>query len=113
MTVDEIRKFCMNLPGTTEDVKWENHLCFNIGGKMYCVTVFENPITASIKVSDEDFKELSTRPDIIPAPYMARHKWVLIQKPAALKKKEWEHYLRKSHELIREKLPAKIKKTLK
>lgn len=113
MTVEEIRKFCLSLPFVTEDVKWEDHLCFNIGGKMFCITVFENPITASIKVSDEDFKALCARPDIIPAPYLARYKWVLIQKPGALKKKEWEQYLHDSYWLVRDKLPPKIRKTLK
>jgi predicted DNA-binding protein (MmcQ/YjbR family) len=112
MTVEDIRKFCLSLPHVTEDVKWENHLCFNIGGKMFCVTVFENPITASLKVDDDDFKDLITRPGIIPAPYLARYKWVFIEKPEALKKKEWETYMRKAYELVKEKLPAKIKKTL-
>jgi predicted DNA-binding protein (MmcQ/YjbR family) len=112
MTVEEIRKFCLSLPSVTEDVKWEDHLCFNIGGKMFCITVFENPITASIKVSDEDFKALTVRPGIIPAPYLARNMWVKIEKPGALKLQEWQHYLRESYRLVLEKLPVKLQQAL-
>ena len=36
MTNDSIREFCMALPMTTEEVQWEEHLLFKIGGKMFC-----------------------------------------------------------------------------
>ncbi len=112
MTGEEIRQICLSLPSATEDVKWEDHLCFNIGGKMFCITVFENPITASIKVSGEDFKTLTQRPGIIPAPYLARNMWVKIETPGALKIPEWQHFLRESYRLVLEKLPVKMQQAL-
>ena len=112
MTIEDLRKFCLSLPHVTEDVKWGADLCFLIGGKMFCVTGFEQPLKVSLKVTDEDFAELSVSEDIIPAPYLARHKWILVEKSSRLKKKEWEKYIRQSYELVKEKLPAKIKKTI-
>ena len=79
---------------------------------MFCVTGLSGPLTVSMKVKDDEFEELSSSADIIPAPYVARYKWVLVQKASRFKKKEWEHYIRQSYELVRNGLPAKIRKTL-
>lgn len=112
MTLDELRALCLSFPHVTEDIKWGNDLCFCIGGKMFCVTGLSGPVTVSMKVKDEEFEELSSSNDIVPAPYVARYKWILVQKSTRFKKKEWEHYIRQSYELVKSGLPAKIRKTL-
>ncbi|MEO5643818.1 MAG: hypothetical protein ABIQ40_17425 [Bacteroidia bacterium] len=63
------------------------------------------------KVSEEDFAELTASDDIIPAPYLARYKWVLEEKSTRFKKKEWEKYILHSYELVKEKLSAKLRKS--
>ena len=118
MNVELLRKFCLSLPYVTEDIKWGHDLCFCIGGKMFCVTGIDpsassGSMQVSLKADEEEFEELCATNDIIPAPYLARYKWVLVQKATRFNKKDWEHYVRRSYELIREKLPAKVKKTLK
>lgn len=35
MDVKDLRSMCKQLPGVSEDIKWEDHLCFNVGGKMF------------------------------------------------------------------------------
>ncbi|MCE3258989.1 MAG: hypothetical protein K0S12_630 [Bacteroidetes bacterium] len=113
MTVEELQGICKKFKGVTEDIKWEDHLCFNIGGKMFLVTSPESvPVSASFKVSDEEFDELSSKKGFMPAPYLARYKWVHVDDIKRLSKKQWEHYAKQSYELIAGKLPAKIKKTL-
>ncbi len=101
------------MPAVTEDVKWGNDLCFCVGAKMFCVASLEPPFTASFKVKDDEFDELSATDGFIPAPYMARAKWVLVNNPSKLSKKEWERYIRESYELIKAKLTAKLRKELK
>ena len=113
MDLETLRNYCNSLPHVTEDIKWEHDLCFLIGGKMFCVTGFSNPIKVSLKVNDEEFEELSSRTGIIPAPYLARHKWIYIQKENVFTKKDWEHYINQSYELVKAKLPKKILKDLK
>lgn len=113
MDLETLRNYCNSLPHVTEDVKWGHDLCFLIGGKMFCVTGFNPPLTASLKVSDEEFDELSSRAGIIPAPYLARHKWIYVQKQNVFSKKEWEHYIKQSYELVKAKLPKKIQNGLK
>ena len=112
MDIEWLRKFCLSLPATSEDIKWGNDLCFLIAGKMFCVAGLEQPLKVSFKVTDEEFEELSTRDGIIPAPYMARNKWLLVQKASKLSKKEWETYIRQSYTLIKNKLPKKVLKEL-
>ncbi len=113
MSIDFLRAFCSTLPAVTEDIKWGHDLCFCVGSKMFCVTGLEPPFTASFKVSDDEFEEMSNQDGMEPAPYMARHKWILVTKPSVLKKKEWEHHLRQSYEMVRDKLPKKLRKDLK
>ena len=113
MTIEEIRACCLSFPGVTEDIKWSDHLCFNVGGKMFVVTSPDNfPVTASFKTSDELFELLPQREGIIPAPYMARYKWVHIDDISRLTAAEWEKFLQIAYGLVYEKLPAKVKKQI-
>lgn len=113
MTIEELQNICKQYPGMTEDIKWEDHLCFNVGGKMFLVTAPDAvPHSASLKVTDEDFDTLTQREGIIPAPYLARYKWVHIDDINRFTKKEWEHYSKLAYQLVHDKLPAKIRKEI-
>jgi predicted DNA-binding protein (MmcQ/YjbR family) len=113
MTIEELQKLCKRFKGVTEDIKWENHLCFNVGEKMFLVTAPDAiPHSASFKVSDEEFDELSQQLGFMPAPYLARYKWVHVDDINRLSKKQWEYYAEKSYQMIASKLPDKIKKQL-
>ena len=107
MDIETLRDFCLALPAVTEDVKWGQDLCFSVAGKMFCVAGLEGPLTVSFKVRDEEFDELANAPGMRPAPYVARYKWVLVEDTGRLGRREWEHYLRQSYDLVRAKLPKK------
>ncbi|HTH56977.1 MAG TPA: MmcQ/YjbR family DNA-binding protein [Cyclobacteriaceae bacterium] len=113
MTVEEIRSIALKLPHATEDVKWGNDLCFCIAEKMFCVTSLEGSLKFSLKVDSEDFDDLCQRKGFAPAPYMARNKWVLIDSTAKLTKKDIECFIKRSYQLIKEKLPKKLQEKLK
>ena len=108
MSIEFLRKLCTRLPTTTEDIKWDNDLCFCVATKMYCITALEGSFKASFKCDDEDFAMLPERDQISPAAYMARNKWVTVFKPSALSKAEWTEYVTKSYKLIAGKLPKKL-----
>src|ERR1044071_4318803 len=112
MNIEELRTYCKSLPKVTEDIKWGQDLCFCIGEKMFCVTGLTGPMQLSFKVKDDEFDELSNREGFIPAPYVARYKWVLLQDPAKLSKKELFGYVKQSYELVKAKLPRKVLKDL-
>ena len=112
MNIDFVRQHCASLPAVTEDVKWGNDLCFSVGGKMFCVTSLEEEFRTSFKVRDEEFDELSARQGFQPAPYMARARWVLVDSSARINKNEWQHFLRQSYDLVRNKLTKKTQNEL-
>jgi predicted DNA-binding protein (MmcQ/YjbR family) len=110
MTLDDIQKISRSLGDITEDIKWGQDLCFNIGGKMFLVTAPDSiPISASFKAVEETFNELSEREGFKPAPYLARYKWIFVDDINRLSKKEWEKFIRQSYELVKAKLPKKKK----
>lgn len=110
MEIDWLRKLCLSFPATTEDIKWGNDLCFMVAGKMFCVAGLEQPQKVAFKVPDEVFEELSTSEGFIPAPYMARAKWVLVEDVTKLSKKEWKEYITQSYNLVKNKLTKKVLK---
>jgi predicted DNA-binding protein (MmcQ/YjbR family) len=64
--------------------------------------------SCTIKVNEEDFFELTERDGIVHAPHFAKGKWISISNSRILTKKEWEHYLKQSYELVKAKLPKKV-----
>ena len=117
MKSEFIRDICLSFPGVKEDIKWGHDLCFLINEKMFCVTGIEGEFGVSLKVKDDEFDELTSRKDIIPAPYLARYKWINVKDTACFNKSEWKYYLRQSYDLISSKQNAgsglKIKSRLK
>jgi predicted DNA-binding protein (MmcQ/YjbR family) len=108
MKIEDVQLICRNLPGTTEDIKWDNHLCFNVGDKMFFVLGLDtSPTTCSFKADDEEFNILSTKEGCMPAPYLARYKWIHVDDLNRMGKKEWERLILKSYELVKKKLPKK------
>jgi predicted DNA-binding protein (MmcQ/YjbR family) len=117
MTLDQIRAYCKTLPHVTEDVKWGHDLCFLIGGKMFCVLNLEpqrgDRSMVALKATEEEFAELVEREDIIPAPYMARNKWVSLTTYDALPPAEMKQRIARSYELVLAKLPKKAQAALR
>jgi predicted DNA-binding protein (MmcQ/YjbR family) len=69
-------------------------------------------VCLSFKASPEKFAELTERPDIIPAPYLARAQWVALQSRDAIPESELAQLLRESYDLVAAKLPKKIRDSL-
>jgi predicted DNA-binding protein (MmcQ/YjbR family) len=113
MDFDWLRRFCLALPHTTEQVQWEDVLVFKVGGRMYAVAQLEpGDVWLSFKCGEEEFAELIERPGILPAPYLARAHWVALASPDALGRREIEELLRRAYELIFSRLPRKTQAAL-
>jgi len=112
-SVESIRKLCLSFPNATEQVQWGYDLVFKIGGKMFAITPLEPaPVFLTFKATDESFAELTERPDIIPAPYLARAKWVALENASAVSPQELASFLRTSYDLVLAKLPRKTRDSL-
>ena len=113
MNIDSVRKYCMSMPHATESILWGADLVFKVGGKMFAVVVLEPAkVWLSLKCSPEEFAELVERPGIIPAPYSARYHWIALETKDALTMTELKRLLRRSYELVVQKLPKKTRAAL-
>lgn len=113
MNIETIREICQKLTAVTEDIKWGHDLVFSVGAKMFCVVGLDHrPTSASFKVTEDQFEEISSQVGFKPAPYAARYHWVLIDDISRIKKTEWEKYLQQSYQLVQDKLTVKLKKQL-
>ena len=76
--LEQLGVFALSFHNATEDIKWGVDLCFCIAGKMFFVTGLDQPFfMALFKVKDKEFEELSGRPGIKSASYVAKHKGLL------------------------------------
>ncbi|MGB2672015.1 MAG: MmcQ/YjbR family DNA-binding protein [Candidatus Acidiferrum sp.] len=112
MNIDWVRDLCLTFPRTTEHIQW-NALVFKVAGKIHAVAALEPAgVWLSFKASPETFAELIERSGIIPAPYLARAKWVALETKDALTPEELTPLLRESYDLVVAKLPRKTREAL-
>ena len=114
MNLTAVKKFCASLPGARGEIKWQVDLVYMVGGKMFCI-VFEDKakhISVSCKVDDDLFLQYTDRPGFIPAPYLARAKWVQVNDLKAVGDAELKALIERSHQLVVKKLTKKIRTEL-
>ena len=111
MDSESVRAHCLSFPQATENVQWGNDLVFKIAGKMFAVMALEGPVKyiMSFKCTEEKFNELIEQEGMDPAPYMARNKWVAIERFDVLSDRELKSLLRNSYDMVLEKLPKKVR----
>jgi predicted DNA-binding protein (MmcQ/YjbR family) len=113
MDIEELRRYCLEFPHTTENIQWGADLCFKVDGKLFAVAPLEvAPVRLSFKCSPENFAELCERPDIIPAPYMARAQWVALKSYISVRDNELRELLAESYRLVWERLPKRRREEL-
>ncbi|MDB5967636.1 MAG: MmcQ/YjbR family DNA-binding protein [Hydrocarboniphaga sp.] len=114
MNRQQLDKLCLALPGTTIDIKWGNERVYSIGAKMYLLTPEEITTTARLffKVPDELFLAITDQPGVVPAPYLARAKWVMVEDAGRHKRRWIEQQIRTSYELVFAKLTKKAKASI-
>ena len=112
LNLEHLREICLGLPGATEDIKWEKNLVFSVGEKMFCAGALTDDFGISFKVGEDDFDELTSSADVIPAPYLARAKWIKVVAPERFSHAEWNRMIKDSYLLVLQKLPKKIQEEL-
>lgn len=112
MNTARIEAFALSLPGAQLSIKWGDHRAFVVGEKMFAILSGpDGPNSLSFKCSDMAFELLIEREGLIPAPYMARAKWVRLEQPDAMDDEEIEARLAEAHRIIAAKLPKRLRPT--
>lgn len=112
---DRQRSLSGKLQAATEDVKWGADLVHSVGGKMFVVYLLDERGVArscSFKVDADRFLELTSVGGVIPAPYLARVKWVQVKAPHALRDGDLDTLVRRSHALVAAGLTKKLQREL-
>ena len=114
MNEKALRRLTAGWPGVTAEVKWEDDLIFMVGGKMFCGLAITGPKKGKLafKVDEHRFLELTDRPGIVPAPYMARAHWISLDDPSVLPAAERDALIRRAWELVAAKLTRKARREL-
>ena len=119
MTREEFDRYCDNLKATTNVIQWGGASVWKVGDKIFAICSDWGPDgnygpeqKISFKCSDLSYQILCELPDIIPAPYLARAKWVQITKPTVLPDADLQDYIATAHSLIAGKLPRKVREEL-
>jgi predicted DNA-binding protein (MmcQ/YjbR family) len=122
MTRDEFNNYCQSLKSTTNVIQWEGASVWKVGGKIFAIASNwgpDNPAQnsddftkISFKCSDLSYQILCELDGIIPAPYLARAKWVQVEKAGAIDDDTIKSYIAEAHAIIAAKLTKKLQKEL-
>lgn len=116
MTRDEFDRFCESLHATTHIIQWGGASVWKVGEKIFAIA---SPVAKdcdhqpiSFKCSEISYDILCEQDGLAPAPYLARAKWIQIQKQGALSEDELKDYIQTAHDIIRCKLTKKVQRDL-
>jgi predicted DNA-binding protein (MmcQ/YjbR family) len=101
MNFDALRVLCLSFPGATENLQWEEELCFKVRGKIFAmVSLGSVPQRLIFKCDPEEFLELIENEGVVPAPYVGRYKWVMLESLGVLPAFEIDSCIRKSYAMV-------------
>ena len=114
MNIETVRRYCLSLPHATEDIQWGNNLLFRVAGKIFAIIALDQtPPSMSFKCTSEEFAELVEREGVVPAPYLARNNWVMIESLDALPRTHFKRLIKDSYQMVAAKLPKKVRAKLR
>jgi len=115
MDRDEFNAFCAALPATTNVIQWGNASVWKVGGKIFAISSIwgeDSHQKISFKCSDLSYQILCELDGVVPAPYLARAKWIQVQEVGALSDDDIRSYIEEAHTIIAGKLTKKLRTEL-
>ena len=110
MDTEGLRKYCLSLPGATEDLKpqWGDALLFRIANKIFVsMSLADPPLRMNLKCTPARFAELLEIDGVKVADYVGRYHWIEVPLTGVFRDSELRELVRESYENIRSKLPKK------
>ncbi|MEJ8475226.1 MmcQ/YjbR family DNA-binding protein [Roseibium algae] len=115
MTRDDFNAHCAALTATTNVIQWGNASVWKVGGKIFAICSVwgeGNHAKFSFKCSDMSYSLLTQQDGIVPAPYLARAKWVQVENTKAMHEDDLKAYINAAHRLVARKLTRKLQTQL-
>lgn len=115
MNRDQFDAFCATLPATTNVIQWGASSVWKVGGKIFSICSrwgAGDHAKISFKCSEMSYSVLCDREGIIPAPYLARAKWVQLDALDAMSNTDIKLYITEAHRIITAKLSRATRREL-
>ncbi len=107
MTRDQFDAYCSGLKAATHVIQWGNASVWKVGGKIFAICSkwgAGDGQKISFKCGDMSYALLCEQDGIVPAPYLARAKWVQLETAKAMSNKDIKLYIQQAHSIITGKL---------
>lgn len=115
MNLEEVRSYCLSLPGTTEDMPYgDDMVVFRIGGKIYLHLPLEYAEPRmSVKLPPEVGESLREMYSAItPGYHLNKKHWNDIRIEGYFADEQLIGWIDASYDLVRSKLPKAVRETL-
>jgi predicted DNA-binding protein (MmcQ/YjbR family) len=114
-TFAALRRVCAGLPRAEPERKWGNVDTFLVHRRMFAIFTLDARGRGDdlwFKADAARFLELTDRPGVRPAPYLARAGWVAIADPRRFALAELRPLLERSYRLVVAGLPQRVQREL-
>lgn len=114
MNIEEIRKYCLSKPGTTESMPFDDvTIVFKVMNKMFLLTNLDGDLSVNIKCDPERVHELREKyPAVSPGYHMNKNHWNTVMIDGSITDNLIYSWIDDSYDLIVEKLPRKLRDEL-
>ena len=114
MNIEEIRDYCINKKGTTEEFPFDEvTLVFKVMGKMYALTSLDKELSINLKCDPERAIELREEFEAIqPGYHMSKTHWNTVFIDGSLKNDFIKELIDHSYDLVVSGLTKKLKEEL-
>ncbi len=116
MNIDDIRNYCLNLPGVYEDMPFGiDNLVFKVGSRMFLLMELDNdPLTINVKCDPIKALDLRERfpMNVKPGYHMNKKHWNTIIINSHLKQQQIQEWIDHSYILVFQKLKKSEQKEI-
>ena len=114
MEIDELRTFCLSLPGTSEGLPFgPEPLVFKVLGKMFALADLEPFHEVTLKCAPDKAQELREQYSAIkPGYHMDKRHWNTIELDGSIPEATLYQWVRDSYDLVVAKLPRREQRRL-
>lgn len=113
MNIEELREYCLSLPGAAEDMPFDaKTLVFKVGGKIFCLASLDEP---RINVKCDPVEAIEIReafPAVLPGFHMNKKYWNTVLADGSISDSMLKVWIFKSYKLVAGKLPKSVKAEL-
>lgn len=113
VSAEEIRRWALELPRVTEDLKWNSKLCFLLEGRIFLIVDLDAvPPRVVFKSEPEERAQLLELPSVKRAPHLGRYHWLQEESSHVWEESTWRKMIRQSYRRVVAGFPRRKRESL-